>query len=608
MLENVLDALHTKMGLDLRSEYLNAIGKVFIDGIIGTDEEKEAHARRTKVMKRYEMISMAQGTKVTPEPEELPQPRKVVVHFNTDAQDGILPENITQVEISSPNHGKEVPIRTATLKAQPGDYLDLRIWVTFMIGREEFVTDKHFKLPDKFFNNLTAKKLENYEKKSLGTEPYVFPSRKSGCDHFINVYPVKKSRNGNEYRLLELGWRSTARSGWKWDVTIAGGATEPTVRPWLMTSKAIRTWRIRRRNLTVHNAVDQSDSDALVHYQRTMNDIDVTPLIVTSMMDYVMERNGSERRNADISLFNNGVPCVPAHCELCVHKRMPNDWETAGNDRVDGGLWSQAHPLIQRTACVIQNRFLDWHECQELNDGTQESDTVVSRRGSQVWLGGRWKTFSTNGEETYMSGLDYSTYWDEDEDENSMCLEELDDRPYAVHDPNAPWNDTIEEGVELDYDEENWRGENRLSIHFGTAMSFHKRGNEFDSIHSGDEWKSKKFEDEIPLTLGELTEDDPGIAKLDVSVGLRTDFQDAYAWIGDQVRNNVSYCNHFHGKHPDQIGYTAVDGYAALNNYDFGKLLKCTMKNVPRRKQKKRKPVVEDGPDMFCPFPEDYEC
>jgi len=606
-LDQILRALHTKLSLNTRAEYLRAIGRVYADGVIGTTEEKRAASIRRRVEKKYHLKSLIAGETIPIPPDELPTPKQVLVYFTNKKQEGVVPEDIASVEIRPAHYGKDIPIRTVTIKAEKGDRLDLRIWVTFMLDSERIISDPYFSLPDSFFNNLTARKLEKYETLSQGGDPYTFPSRKSGCDHFITVYPVRKSRAGNEYRILELGWRTSPKGGWKWSITAAGGSSCPEVNPWIMTSHSIRFWRIRRYGMTIENAVDAPKTSKLIQYDRDMYDVDVTPLVKTSIMDHIMERTGAERRGICEELFKAGHDCVPAYCSLCVHNRMPKDWETANNDRLDGGLWSQGHPLIQRQACLVKDKFLDWNEVTEANLGIQEpSGTVATRKGSQVWIAGRWKVFSTDEDEAYTSGLDYSTYW---EDKSSDDDEEYEEEAAALADPSAPYNDTVEEGIELDYDEENWRGEERLSTRFGTHMSFWKRGTEWDSIHDDEpaKWVSKKLDDEISLTLGELTDDDPNISRLDIAVGLRSEFQDAYSWIQDQVTHNVRYCNLFHGKSPGSIGYNATSGYAALNKYSFGSLLKCKMRNVSRKQRSDHRATQTDMPDMFCAFSDSYE-
>lgn len=580
-LEHVLTTLYTQNGLSSRSEYLSAIGKTFSEMFA----DKAQALRYKYISRKYRFQSLIAKETILPPANELPELPKVLVYFANDKQIGITPEDIVKVVIQSPRHNKRIPIRTVQLHAKPDDNLDLRIKVIFMLSNNNMITDDHFTLPDKFFNNLTAQKLDTWAAKSTFGEPYIFPARKRGCDHFINIYPVKESAAGNKYRILELGWRTSTRtrSGWKWKITAAGGVDNPVINPWIMVSKAIRAWKVFRTRLQITNILPQQDK-SIIRYQRDINDIDVTPLITASIFDHIMQYTPLDRNKIVAPLFKAGRQCIPAYCHLCIYNRSPNDWETAGNDRTDGGLWNLSNPLIQRSACIIKNYFLDWDEVREINAGTQNSETYVTNRGSSVWISEVSKMLSgkiriTNGmiddaTEATSNGLDFSTFW---EDDPTLHLDNLDDRPYELDDPSAPWNDTIEDNIYEDDYSNDFSAEAQLSREYGTPMSFHKRGTAYDSIYQDMECLPKIYEDKIPLTLEELTDDHPDIAKLEINVIERSEFAEAYGWIDGHIQNNVKYCNYFHGKALNANGYRICPGYAVLNNYRFGNLLTCNI-------------------------------
>ncbi len=376
--------------------------------------------------------------------------------------------DIIEITGKSQYFGVKSAITQCVINVHPEDKIEFRTWAFFMLkGNNFFFGNPHFKTPDNWFQeNLNKERLlwiiSNKPHSSAfnlneivsydedGNPLQTFMSmmtdattrgidiiesntitqlinnnipiidgnniihspkpKENNTEHWISVYPVRKSRNGNPMILCELVWRG------EFTHTISAmGLSDKIEHPtWWLDNNPLQLWR------KYDSYVNQLDDES--SFRRIIPNVNVTAFIHACCEDKFNNRsgkdipetivieNGSHIPICSAYLRDKKSPCMISNCFKCGNHRILSAMD---DDRTLGTAYSRSHPLKARHACLFYNIMLDDEIVADINRGFEDGSSVASKNNLVYTIG------CGKAEKSAISGKARHSTWNDDFEEMS---------------------------------------------------------------------------------------------------------------------------------------------------------------------------------------------
>ena len=307
------------------------------------------------------------------------------------------PAHAKQPKIVSKWYGMKSEIRDISIISISDD-AELAVWVWWDAQRHRFMLSDPNPLPDKFFQQRVDEGMleaiqfmDSPDYRGFGQyqTQHSFPAEDIDCrprgvelaeGRYISTTPIRMSRSGRPVRSICLIWKGD----WTFKTTLMGGGLNIKHPAW---------WLGPFWTITATNIVTQVRDGF-----RNLRPADVTSLVKAAILDQVSGatmKYGLERfkqRNPNIgpraldTRLKTKYDALYADCSRCALSRSPIDTYILSRDRTGGTMASMERVRQPRMACLVKGFMLDELLVEELNRGTQDSGTIVSRSGGGAYI------------------------------------------------------------------------------------------------------------------------------------------------------------------------------------------------------------------------------